>query len=333
MELSEEEAKVYDRQLRMWGVEAQQRMRSSRVLIVGIQATAAEICKNLVLTGIGSLVVLDDQTVTNRDLPGQFFLTRENVGQKMTEASLEAIRALNPHVTVTAHTACLDEKADEFFLDFDLICLTNCSRARQLRINAVCRAASRAPALFCVTTLGLRAYCVADLGARTFSKKEMKKRKREEEVVSVTKTYVSLEAVFSTRWESVLQCFGRLKAFAAVFIADQAICIAREENKNASFEQVLNGLQRELKDQGLPDTTVPEQLLREVFESRQRHISPVCAVFGGIIGGEVLKILSGKDEPLDNLIVYDSTQNSAVVRQVPAVVRAESKVRRVALEF
>ena len=101
-------------------------------------------------------------------------------------------------------------------------------------------------------------------------RKELKKRKREEEVVSVTKTYVSLEAVFSTRssshcvslwlcwksinshnntsnaielcgarWASVLQCFGRLKAFAAVFIADQGLqCMHNTSSRACTYSSI-----------------------------------------------------------------------------------------------
>ena len=41
--LTAEEAAVYDRQLRVWGVEAQQRMRSSHVLVLGCRGAAIEV--------------------------------------------------------------------------------------------------------------------------------------------------------------------------------------------------------------------------------------------------------------------------------------------------
>jgi ubiquitin-like 1-activating enzyme E1 A len=42
-DFTEREAEVYDRQIRLWGVEAQRRMRDSRVLIHGMTAVAAEV--------------------------------------------------------------------------------------------------------------------------------------------------------------------------------------------------------------------------------------------------------------------------------------------------
>ena len=61
--LTKAEAAVYDRQLRVWGVEAQQRMMSSKVLVVGVGGVACEICKNLILGGVGQLTMMDHQKV------------------------------------------------------------------------------------------------------------------------------------------------------------------------------------------------------------------------------------------------------------------------------
>ena len=41
--VSAKEAELYDRQIRLWGVEAQRRMTSSRVLIAGISAVNCEV--------------------------------------------------------------------------------------------------------------------------------------------------------------------------------------------------------------------------------------------------------------------------------------------------
>ena len=58
----ETEAQVrYDRQIRLWGHEAQQRMRDSKIVVVSLGGLAVEIVKNLVLAGIGNLTILDNQ--------------------------------------------------------------------------------------------------------------------------------------------------------------------------------------------------------------------------------------------------------------------------------
>ena len=51
----------YDRQLRLWGEHGQTGLESANVLIIGVNATTAELAKNLVLPGIGAITLLDDK--------------------------------------------------------------------------------------------------------------------------------------------------------------------------------------------------------------------------------------------------------------------------------
>lgn len=54
-------------------------MRSSTVLVLSLRSLAHETIKNLVLAGIGTLIVMDDGVVTEEDL-GSGFLFREEDG-------------------------------------------------------------------------------------------------------------------------------------------------------------------------------------------------------------------------------------------------------------
>lgn len=71
---------MYDRQIRLWGAEAQKRLKESNVLIIGLSAVQAEVAKNLVLSGI-SVTLLDDELVTAEDLGANFFLREEHIGK------------------------------------------------------------------------------------------------------------------------------------------------------------------------------------------------------------------------------------------------------------
>lgn len=82
-ELSADEIALYDRQLRLWGIEAQNRMRKANILLITMKTLANEIAKNLVLAGIGSLTVLDSGVVTESDVSSQFFVTEEDIGKNV----------------------------------------------------------------------------------------------------------------------------------------------------------------------------------------------------------------------------------------------------------
>ena len=104
--INDKEAEVYDRQIRLWGVEAQKRIQNAKVLLGGMRALNAEVCKNLVLAGI-SATIQDDQIVTPADIGAQFFLTQENIGENRAAASLKNVKELNSLVSVECMTESL----------------------------------------------------------------------------------------------------------------------------------------------------------------------------------------------------------------------------------
>lgn len=57
--LSKEEAAIYDRQIRLWGADAQKRMSSARVMVVGdvLSNLGNEVVKNVCLAGVGTVIV------------------------------------------------------------------------------------------------------------------------------------------------------------------------------------------------------------------------------------------------------------------------------------
>ena len=87
-ELSADEIALYDRQLRLWGIEAQNRMRRANILLITMRALGNEVAKNLVLAGIGSLTVWDPETVTEADVATQFFVTEERIGMNVRQLLL-----------------------------------------------------------------------------------------------------------------------------------------------------------------------------------------------------------------------------------------------------
>ena len=59
------------------------RLRTASILIVTMKALANEVAKNLVLAGVGSLTINDDQMVTDDDLGSQFFISETHIGKNV----------------------------------------------------------------------------------------------------------------------------------------------------------------------------------------------------------------------------------------------------------
>lgn len=81
--LTADETALYDRQIRIWGVEGQKQIQSSRFLVAGLRGLSAEICKNVALAGVGEIVLLDDELVSQHDLAANFMVRPTDVGSKV----------------------------------------------------------------------------------------------------------------------------------------------------------------------------------------------------------------------------------------------------------
>ena len=58
-------------------------MRSATILVVRLRGVATEAIKNMVLAGIGKLVIVDGEDVAEEDLGTGFFFRDEDVGKKV----------------------------------------------------------------------------------------------------------------------------------------------------------------------------------------------------------------------------------------------------------
>lgn len=114
-------------------------MRSSKILIAGLNGLGAEIAKNIILAGVKSVTFLDHRNVSQLDFSSNFFVPRDQLGKNRAEASRVRAQALNPMVEVKVDTEVLAEKTEEFFKQFDVVVVLEASVAEQVSIDNFCR--------------------------------------------------------------------------------------------------------------------------------------------------------------------------------------------------
>lgn len=121
------------------GVEGQQRILQSRVLVVGLGGLGSPVALYLATAGVGQLTLVDHDTVDLTNLQRQIAHTQARVGQAKVESARQALLAINPDLCITA----LQERADAQRLQTlveqtDLV--IDCSDNFQTRqaLNAAC---------------------------------------------------------------------------------------------------------------------------------------------------------------------------------------------------
>ena len=87
----------YDRQTRLWG-EGQILICSAKLLCLNSDCCSCEILKNLILSGIGEVTIVDDSKISSEDLKNNFFVDAEDVGKLRGEIVLKNLLELNPDV-------------------------------------------------------------------------------------------------------------------------------------------------------------------------------------------------------------------------------------------
>ncbi|MAC76698.1 MAG: molybdopterin biosynthesis protein [Rhodobacteraceae bacterium] len=108
--------------LRELGGPGQRRLKAAKVLVVGAGGLGAPALQYLAAAGVGTIGVIDGDTVENANLQRQVIHTDDRIGMAKVFSAEAAMRAQNPYVDVRAYNRDLDaDCAEELFAEYDVI--------------------------------------------------------------------------------------------------------------------------------------------------------------------------------------------------------------------
>lgn len=108
--------------LREIGGTGQRRLCDARVLVIGAGGLGASALLYLAGAGVGTIGVIDGDTVENSNLQRQVIHTDARIGMPKVFSAQAAMTALNPFITVRPyHRRLNDDIAEGLFADYDLI--------------------------------------------------------------------------------------------------------------------------------------------------------------------------------------------------------------------
>jgi adenylyltransferase/sulfurtransferase len=104
-ELTREEVTRYSRHLLLpeVGVEGQRRLKAARVLLVGAGGLGSPAALYLAAAGVGTLGLVDFDTVDVTNLHRQLLHGTSDVGRRKLDSAIDRLREVNPHVVVEPH--------------------------------------------------------------------------------------------------------------------------------------------------------------------------------------------------------------------------------------
>jgi len=117
-------------------------LRRARVLVVGAGGLGSPVIQYLAAAGVGTLGIIDDDTVDATNLHRQVIFRSEDVDEPKATTAAQAASALNPYITVKPYNRRLTaEIAPDLVADYDLVLDGTDNFATRYLVNATCVAA------------------------------------------------------------------------------------------------------------------------------------------------------------------------------------------------
>ena len=104
------------------GGAGQQKLKRARVLVVGAGGLGAPVLQYLAAAGVGTLGILDDDTVSLSNLQRQVIHDTASLGHEKADSAKAAILRINPEVSVELHRVRLTaENAPALIAGYDVV--------------------------------------------------------------------------------------------------------------------------------------------------------------------------------------------------------------------
>ncbi|KAF2430465.1 hypothetical protein EJ08DRAFT_612555 [Tothia fuscella] len=341
--ISADEIALYDRQIRLWGVQAQENIRKADILLIRIKALANEVAKNLVLAGIGSLTIIDEEKVTEEDLAAQFFVSEADIGKNRAEAVAPEIQKLNPRVKLHVDSSDIRTKPDlaAFLSPFDVIIACDLDFPTTSTLNAASRLHKKP--FYSASSHGMYGCIFADLIDHDFVIERKKanvatkigpenttrriisastKRKNGEvrEIVTKRELYSPLVLANTSPLPSdILKNRRRLRQVSPLLPCLRALWDFEKQQMRLpththpdllAFTTLATEKHKELQ---LPTESLKAEFLRSFVQNIASEVAPVTAWLGGQLAQDVINVLGKRQQPIQNLVLFDGEDFTAPI--------------------
>jgi molybdopterin-synthase adenylyltransferase len=122
--LSPQEIERYARHIVLRGVggPGQARLKSARVLVIGAGGLGSPLIQYLAAAGVGTIGVVDDDTVSLSNLQRQVLHGTPDIGLPKAESAKTAAARINPYVVIETHALRLaEDNADALIASYDIV--------------------------------------------------------------------------------------------------------------------------------------------------------------------------------------------------------------------
>ena len=124
MDFTDDQLERYARHIRLdeVGQEGQGKLLASKVLVIGAGGLGSPLIQYLAGAGVGTIGVVDDDTVDLSNLQRQVLHATDRVGESKVDSAIDSARAINPDVTIVPHKVRIGaDNARTLIRDYDVV--------------------------------------------------------------------------------------------------------------------------------------------------------------------------------------------------------------------
>ena len=101
---------LYSRQLYAIGADTMKYIINSNVLIINLDPLAVEICKNIILLGVGSITIADSNTKISENDYGNYYISEKDFGKNRADIVGSRLSELNSNVKINKYSGEISTK-------------------------------------------------------------------------------------------------------------------------------------------------------------------------------------------------------------------------------
>jgi ubiquitin-activating enzyme E1 len=132
--MSKIDESLYSRQLYAIGKDTMNSIINGKVLIINMDPLAVEICKNIILSGVGNITLADKEKISEKDY-NNYYINSKDIGKNRVDVIGFRLKELNSNVNITKYTG---EITSKLLSKFNLIVFVDCEYEFILKHNEYC---------------------------------------------------------------------------------------------------------------------------------------------------------------------------------------------------
>lgn len=104
------------------GTQGQLKLKQAKVVVIGAGGLSCPVLQYLAAAGVGTIGVVDDDTIEQSNLQRQILYTHEDIGKSKVAAAVKKLQGLNPFIQFNAHqTRLTKDNALALLKPYDII--------------------------------------------------------------------------------------------------------------------------------------------------------------------------------------------------------------------